>query len=499
MSRAVKIYSGADIKGPASLNTTQVLVFPDNPLLGTFVTKDDVVWVYQNDNGVNSWQPYHGKSRAYEHIQAIAASTWSFDHNLGTTNVWFQVRDSLGDVVACNLTAVNENSSTISFTEPVAGSAILISPISYGIVAEDTGSLPQLKPLLVYYGYPIAYKGMWDVASVVAEISANYKVWVVGNTYQDPTHEEYATTNAIIDGVRANGVTVYGYVPLGVTSFNYTQAQMRTIVDQWIAIGIDGIFLDEFGFDYGSDRQRQKDIVTYVHQQSLPICANAWVVEEFACDNISELAYPADDWRYVRFLAKNPTNLALPRLPGDSFLIENFCYSHNGVEDMWSAQDRVKQVQQLSTAKNFELWAVAVFAETTPGNIDYTKMGKLGSIGYYEDPGSLGDVEVFPNRQALLQKAGIYISANAYMYDIAVVGSGGYSFGSGGTPLWAPLKRIPKEARQPLALATHNNTNKTFVRYFGDLSITIVNDSAATGVSVDIKSGKHDALTSVSK
>ncbi len=67
--------------------------------------------------------------------------------------------------------------------------------------------------LLVYYGYPIAYLGLWDAAAIIDRIASQYSIWVVGDSYQQPTFEEYASTQTIINGVRGRGVKVYGYIP----------------------------------------------------------------------------------------------------------------------------------------------------------------------------------------------------------------------------------------------------------------------------------------------
>ena len=327
----------------------------------------------------------------------------------------------------------------------------------------DVSGVPLLNPLLIYYGYPIAYKGLWDVSAVVADITANYKYWVVGHTYQDPLHEEYASTVSIIQAVRAAGVVVYGYIPLGTTSYNYTISQIGDIADQWTAIGIDGIFLDEYGFDYGNSRQRQIDAVTVIHAKSLPVCANAWVAEEFMCDTLTETGWNTDDWRYVRWVEKNPTDLASPMALGDSYLIENFCYDHLGPVSIWDAQERVAHIRQLATDKGASLWAVAVFGETTPGYVD---IGKLGSLG-------------------TLQQCGEYISANAYLYDIGIVGSGGFSFGSNGTPVSAPIYRMPTKANVPELPATNNYTTKTAVRFFGSVRLEITNTDTIQSVSIN--------------
>lgn len=332
-----------------------------------------------------------------------------------------------------------------------------------GAIEQRLGvSVPALQPLLIYYGYPIAYKGLWNVAAVIAEIST-FSYWVVGHTYQNPSHEEYASTVAIIQGVRAAGVKVYGYIPLGTSSYNYTVEQIGTITDQWSAIGVDGIFLDEYGFDYGNTRQRQVDVVNAIHAKGLPVCANAWVFEEFVSDTLAETGWASGDWRYTRWQANNPADIAAPHQPGDSYLVENFCFDHLGPAVIWDVQERCQTARALATAKGVDLWAVAVFGESAPGTPDPAKWGSFTSLG----------------------QCGAYISANAYLYDLPIVGSGGYSFGSNGTPVWAPLLRLPAAAKPATAPASNNYSSKTGTRHFGPVRVQVANTDTAQAVLVE--------------
>lgn len=321
-------------------------------------------------------------------------------------------------------------------------------------ILSGNNSVPELQKLLVYYGYPIAYKGIWNTNLVISEIS-KFKYWVVGDTYGDPTHEEFASTSAIIAGVKANGVKVYGYVPIGLSTSALNLAQMQTRVDQWDNLNVDGIFLDEFGFDYSNTRQRQIDIVNYVHSKGLPYCANAWTVHDFACDNINELPWGSGDWRYTNFSTGNPTNLTLPRNSTDSYMFENFCYDNTGPTNVFDTQERAEMVMALSSSKNFSVWALAVFPETTPGTLNSTAMGNLKS----------------------LSDAGAYISANAYLFGINIVGSGGFSFGSNGTPLWATLYNLPSSVPPPSGPASTNFTTTICTRVFGTDTLSITNHS----------------------
>ena len=348
-----------------------------------------------------------------------------------------------------------ENIKTINGMSILGGGDIVITN-------GDELAVPRLNSLLVYYGHPIAYKGIWNADAIVAEISASHDYWVVGHSYQDPAHGEYASTVAIMRGVRAAGVKLYGYIPLGTNSYNYTVAQIEAITDQWMAIGVDGIFIDEYGFDYGNTRQRQVDVVNMIHTKGLPICANAWVMEEFVTDSLAETGWPSGDWRYVSWQARNPTNIPSPAQPGDSYLFENFCYDHLGPTTVWNTQERAERARALALQNDVSVWGVAVFAETTPGTLDTAKLGNL----------------------ATLPAAGEYISANAYLYDINVVGSGGFSFGSNGTPLWAPLRQLPEGAQLPARPAENNYTDKTGTRYFGPVKLTVTNTDTTQGVEV---------------
>lgn len=324
------------------------------------------------------------------------------------------------------------------------------------------GGVPKLNRLLVYYGFPVAYKGMRSAPAVIAELTANFDYWIVGHTYQSPTHEEYATTVQIMQGCRAAGMKIYGYIPLGTSSYNYTVNQIGAITDEWKAIGVDGIFIDEYGYDYGNTRQRQIDVVNLIHSKGLPICANAWEIEEFVCDTLAETGWASGDWRYTRWQTWNPTDLPSPKMPGDFYMFENFCYSHLGRTVVWDTQERAQDASALAKAKNVNIWALAVFGETTPGVVDTTKLGSLGT----------------------LDKAGDYITANAYLYDFNIVGSGGFSFGSNGTPLWAPLKQLPSSAKTPTALAENDYTPMTGTRFFGPVKIVVTNTPSLQSVVV---------------
>lgn len=333
----------------------------------------------------------------------------------------------------------------------------------------------SLDGLLIYYGYPSSFRGYNDNARVIDEISSFYNHWVVGDGNQAPAHQDYANTTAIISGVKANGVKVYGYVPIGTSTSNRSLATMQAAVDQWATLGVNGIFLDEFGFDYQNTRTRQKAMVDYVHSKGLVVVANAWIFEDFVCDNISELTWQTNDWRYVNFQTYNPTNIALTRNPDDIYLVESFCYSNVSPLDQYNTQEKMALVKALNATKKVKIWAVAVFAETTPGNIDFTKTGNLTTMKRIVD----------------------YVSANAYLFDIDALGFGGFSYGASGMPIIALTASLPVSAKKAIANATANYITGTFQRHFGDCVLTVTNlTSQGVTLTKHVNGlGNDDAIT----
>jgi len=348
----------------------------------------------------------------------------------------------------------------------IAGNLSVIGTVDGRDISVDGAILDSMKSmkidgLLIYYGYPIAYSGIWDVNGVVNAIASKYKYWVVGDTYEAPTQEVYASTAAIISGVRALGVIVYGYVPIGQNTSNRTMPTMKLSVDRWITLNVDGIFLDEFGFDYLNTRERQIDIVNYVHSKNLPICANAWIFEDFVCDNISEIPWPANDWRYSNFQTYNPNNLPLTRFPTDSYLIENFAFDNSAPLNKWDLNERVALIVNRNNTKNVVLWAEAVLGEVVGGTVDYTKTGNLTNIKDITN----------------------YVNAIALLYDIKILGIGGFSFGASGTPIPHSTSVLPNTLTTPLTGLVSNYDTGVFYRVFGNTTITH-NVSSTTNLSI---------------
>lgn len=323
---------------------------------------------------------------------------------------------------------------------------------------------PVRKPsVLFYYGYPIGFKGIWE-ANAVIDAMSKYQVYVCGAGYENPDQEVYASTVQIITALRARGTKVFGYVRMGPSN---TDAQRKTAIDRWSTIGVDGIFLDEYGFDFAVTRSQQIDIVNYVHAKQLPATANSWVFEEAVVDTKAQLPWSSDDARYQRFVQYNPGDLPSPLRAGDNYLVENFAYDRNGVTNKFSAQERFELIRQRNKnrAAPLSLWALTILPESSPGVLDTSKIGSL-----------------------TLDQATHYIAANAWMYDIDLLGVAGGSIGSSSMVIEVNIPGLPV-AVNLTSLATYQPVNNLVTEVFTrrlspSYQLTVTNSSTAQTASV---------------
>lgn len=175
---------------------------------------------------------------------------------------------------------------------------------------------PRPADLLVYYGWLNSFNSGvhgWDNEKVAQEL-ARYRLLVLGNGLADPSHGDYANTAVIIPRVLALNPScrIFGYV-----SVNQDLSTFQTKVNQWNALGVAGIFLDEAGYDYGLTRAEFNERVDYVHERSAAklAFANAW--------NTDHVLGTADDASYPN--ATYNATLAASHLMADDWVLLESC------------------------------------------------------------------------------------------------------------------------------------------------------------------------------
>lgn len=191
-------------------------------------------------------------------------------------------------------------------TSAVADGAITQAKLGGGAASAD-----GLRSVLIYYATLNAINGKFN-NDYAAGVLSRYDDVVLGGGLQEPGHSDYANTTAIMTKVAAlNPDTVlWGYVDIGVTTNNYSLAQIQTFIDQWIAIGAGGIFCDDFGYDYEVSRSRQNSVIDYIHSKGVGAILNAWTS--------SDVFGSAVNATY------NPTGVATHANSSDVYLLESW-------------------------------------------------------------------------------------------------------------------------------------------------------------------------------
>jgi hypothetical protein len=134
--------------------------------------------------------------------------------------------------------------------------------------------------LLIYYGWLNSFnytENTWNNEKIAQDM-ARYTLICLGDGIQDPGHGDYTNAQVIIPRIKAiNPYTkIFGYVTV-----NQTLSGFEAKTSLWDGFNIDGIFMDEAGYDYGTTRSGFNERVDYVHSQTYAnLCfANAWEMD----------------------------------------------------------------------------------------------------------------------------------------------------------------------------------------------------------------------------
>jgi len=202
-----------------------------------------------------------------------------------------------------------------------------LSPLGWYTQYIKSWAYPSPMDLLIYYGWLNSFNysdNGWGNEKVAQDM-AKYNYLVLGDGIQIDTHGDYANTQVIVPRVQAlnQRASIFGYV-----SANQTLADFKTKVDAWDTLGVNGIFMDESGYDYGVDRVGFNERVDYVHGKTdSNLCfVNAWNLDHvLGTDN--DPSYPNSTYNTVSG-SSNLTSNDWCLL--ESFAVNTTAYSTNG-------------------------------------------------------------------------------------------------------------------------------------------------------------------------
>ncbi|MCP4250765.1 MAG: hypothetical protein GY778_27320 [bacterium] len=207
----------------------------------------------------------------------------------------------------------------------------------------------QVRPgkLLIYYAFPSMINGAATVDDAATEFG-QYEVAVVGDGLQDgpgdpDPHPDHANTVAIMAHAATADTMFFGYIDLGVTTNNHSLMEIQRRVDAWQGMGIEGIFLDDFGYDFDVTRVRQNAAVDYIHAAGLPVCANAWQPDDAFGDQV----HP-----------KNPSGVPTSLGADDFYLSESYQVREGVIVEEATWQNKANPLRVYQGELGFEILSI---------------------------------------------------------------------------------------------------------------------------------------------
>ena len=140
---SVEILQNISLHGALTLSENNA-DFPPNPAIGTLLLKNNALYAYIRLGGMETWYPFASRTNSYVHTQSVSASTWYVNHNLHTTDVWTQIKDTDGYIVNANVSVIDEDNVEVNFTSAKSGTIVVVAP--------DSIDVPEIKATLITVG-----------------------------------------------------------------------------------------------------------------------------------------------------------------------------------------------------------------------------------------------------------------------------------------------------------------------------------------------------------
>lgn len=245
-----------------------------------------------------------------------------------------------------------------------------------GLVAADPVKHPE--KLAIYYGRPELVNTANGDTTAAAAVFDDYDLVIFAEDMEQHDHVSHAAAAEIIGKLPVNGTRVYGYVDLcfanpGPSEYDCTgenQTELAARVDAWKLMGAKGIFLDQAGCDYGVDRQRQNDIVNYIHSEGLSAFINVWKqADAFSTNRADTTCNPGSGALTVALNGNDYTLL-------ESWALVESEWSEKRSDIVPSLKDRAEAVLPYRAATGTKIAVTNTVAKANPAfdqrQLDYT-------------------------------------------------------------------------------------------------------------------------------
>jgi hypothetical protein len=241
------------------------------------------------------------------------------------------------------------------------------------------GSFQYPKDILIYYGYLNSFNSgtnAW-VNEAVAQDFSRYRIIVLGDGVEAPTHPDYANTQIIIPRIKALNPSclIFGYV-----AANQLLANFQTKVTQWNTLQVHGIMMDMSGYDFGVTRAQFNVMLDYVHGKTYAnrVFANAWNTDH-VLGVANDVSYP--NTTYNPTYAPSHLHKATDWIMLESFAVNTDAYSGNaGYESGAEWIARGQKAVNLRTTYGINLGGVGVIGNTNANGADLFDFGYISAL-----------------------------------------------------------------------------------------------------------------------
>lgn len=195
------------------------------------------------------------------------------------------------DVMADDINALQDAISAIESTLGIKPQGSKVSVGERISILEGSATL-RAPSFLVYLGESDKINGATSVDEAVGHF-VKFDHIVLGNNADDITSATHDTTQNIITNIKGNrDIKIYGYIDCGVSTANLSIAQIQVKIKAWKDMGADGIYLNNFGYESGVNRDRQNQILDSIHQYGMVAVMTAADSEKLLTDAVDSAMNP---------------------------------------------------------------------------------------------------------------------------------------------------------------------------------------------------------------
>ena len=206
------------------------------------------------------------------------------------------------------------------------------------------------KKLLIFYSWPNAINNanlVSDPVAAAAAVYAKYDYVVINRTFSGSDCPQ-DTVTAIINHPSCKNTVFFGYIDLGMlaSSQRLDINEIKTRIDSWNDMGIDGVFFDEYGYDYDVNRARQNEAIDAVHAvkskkrgRQLSVIANVWILDDVFSADVNSVSNPDGSESHMG--------------SNDYFLLESFFISEGNYVDAASPVSLQSAIKKMNDATKY--------------------------------------------------------------------------------------------------------------------------------------------------